>query len=425
MAAVIAVLVIFFGANISVGIARRMMLRRGKVDAADLAGDGVVIGFAAIDTLLIGIVVFLLCSLEPDWTFRIFIILFGLLLDLFLVAFLGSWFNWKGMLAVFAGVLVTAAGIVGYAYYMIYLEKITVPDHFDYMTFTPFMEDSLVLKPDEEPSLRFDDEDTLPRMDGATALYPVYAAFAQAVYPESLKDLEDVEKRSLVACSTTGTAYIHIVSGDCDIIFVAGPSEEQEKYAEEKGVQLVYTPIGQEAFVFFVHPDNPLDSITLDQIRSIYSGQTKRWSELGVKGLGKILAYQRTEGSGSQTALERYVMKDTPLMPATTEREVGSMGGIVEIVSPYRNHRNAIGYSFRFYCTALMKDFHVKLLAVNGVEPTLENIENGTYPLASCFYAVTRSDADENTLRLLEWICSPEGQAVVEKCGYSPLNTDK
>ena len=114
-------------------------------------------------------------------------------------------------------------------------------------------------------------------------------------------------------------------------------------------------------------------------------------------------------------------MRDTPLMPAEKEMMQDDMGGMVEQVSDYRNHRNAIGYSFRFYCTALMKNFNVKLLAVNGITPTVESIENGTYPLASVFYAVTRSDADENTLALLSWIRGPQGQALVEKTGYTPV----
>ena len=114
-------------------------------------------------------------------------------------------------------------------------------------------------------------------------------------------------------------------------------------------------------------------------------------------------------------------MGDTPLMPAKTEEIMTAMDGIVEQVSSYKNHPNAIGYSFRFYCTALMRGFDVKLLEIEGVAPTVENIENGTYPLASYFYAVTRSDADENTLRLLDWILSPQGQELVEKSGYTPL----
>ena len=58
---------------------------------------------------------------------------------------------------------------------------------------------------------------------------------------------------------------------------------------------------------------------------------------------------------------------------------------------------------------------------MNRIEPTTENIENGKYPLASNFDAVTRSDADANTLALLEWILGPQGQALVKKAGYTPL----
>ena len=302
-----------------------------------------------------------------------------------------------------------------------YLRDITLPEYFRIETYAPFAPNSLAVKLDTESTLRFAEDDKLPKMDGATALYPVYAAFGQAVYPEPLTDMMySYWWEGIIKCSTTASAYRRIVDGECDIIFVAGPSEEQEAYAAEKGIELVYTPIGREAFVFFVHPDNPVDGLTLDQIRSIYSGEITRWDQLGINGLGQILAYQRDEGSGSQTALERFVMRGTPLMPAEKETINDGMGLMVEQVSQYRNHRNAIGYSFRFYCTALMKGFDVKLLAVNGVKPTVENIENGTYPLASSFYAVTRSDADENTLALVEWICGPQGQQLVKKAGYTP-----
>ena len=65
-------------------------------------------------------------------------------------------------------------------------------------------------------------------------------------------------------------------------------------------------------------------------------------------------------------------MRDTPLMAPPREWILDGMDGMVEAVSNYRNHRNAIGYSFRFYCTALMKNFNVKLLAVNGVKPAAQ-----------------------------------------------------
>ena len=385
------------------------------------AHKGMIIGLSIADLITVGLFVFILCVLSVGWLPRVCIILIGIAVVLLPIVLMLRWWDWKPwVLLVFCAV----TGVCGLAYHVLhqdYLNRITLPDYFDYTDYTPFMEGSLVRTLDEPATLQFTDGDDLPRMDGATALYPVYAAIAQATYPESLAQKEIGEVLDIVDCTTTPVAYERIVNGDCDMIFVAGPSEKQDAYAKEKGVELVYTPIGQEAFVFFVHPDNPINGMTLEEIRGIYSGQITEWDQLGVKKLGKILAYQRDEGSGSQTALERFVMKDTPLMEPDKETVEDGMGGIIEQVSAYKNHRNAIGFSFRFYCTALMKNFDVKLLSIDGVEPTVENIENGKYPLASSFYVVTRSDADENTRALVEWICSEQGQALVEKTGYTKL----
>ena len=377
----------------------------------------------ALDGLVIGFFVLILCQFELRWYMKVLYILAGLLTIGLFLGLMCQWFNWKRFVAWFVCALLVGGCIGSVAVHDNYIKSITLREYFDYRTYEPFREDSLVKTLDEVSSLRFSEDDDLPRLDGATALYPIYAAFCQAVYPEPTE--EDYHFFwDIITCSTTTMAYRDIVDGRRDMIFVAGPSEAQEAYAAEKGVKLVYTPIGREAFVFFVHPDNPIDSLTLDQVRGIYSGAITRWDQLGVEGLGEILAYQRDEGSGSQTALQRFVMRDTPLMPADREKTIDGMGDIIERVSAYQNHRNAIGFSFRFYSTALMKDFDVKLLEINGVTPTVENIENGTYPLASSFYAVTRSDADENTLALLDWICGEQGQELIQKTGYTPIASE-
>ncbi len=384
-------------------------------------GRGSAIAAACVNAVPVGFVLLLVLAFDGREWYRV---VSWTAAGVLLIGFISGWalrvWNGRRIVVWLACFTLAVGGIWGSSRHEQYLRDITLPEYFRYEAYTPFTEDTLAVSMDEEPVLRFTMDDPLPGMDGATALYPVYAAFAQAVYPDAMSELKPWDIRETVACSTTASAYRRIVDGGCDIIFAALPSEEQEAYAAEKGVELKYTPIGREAFVFFVHPDNPIEGLTLDRIRGIYSGEITRWDQLGVGGLGKILAYQREEGSGSQTALKRFVMRDAPLMAADKETHVDGMGGIVESVSAYKNHRNAIGFSFRFYCTALMKNFDVKLLAVNGTAPTVENIENGTYPLASDFYAVTRSDADENTLALLEWICGPQGQALVEKTGYTP-----
>lgn len=219
-----------------------------------------------------------------------------------------------------------------------YRESITLREAQDLLDrYAPYGEDSLVARLDAPPTLRL--EEPLPRMDGATALYPIYSAFARALYPE-----EQIEGHLL--CSTTTGAWDAIVRGDADIIFTAAPNLEQLQEAEDRGVTLNFTPIGKEAFVFFVNAKNPIEGLTLAQVRSIYAGETTQWTDLDVPSLGRIRAFQREPGSGSQSALIR-LMGDAPLMTPPTRE--GDMGGIVHAVSDYQNHPGAIGYSFRFY----------------------------------------------------------------------------
>ena len=290
----------------------------------------------------------------------------------------------------------------------------TVASEINIHDYAPFTEGSAVKSLDEEAALTLEGE--LPVLDGATAMYPLYSAFVQAVYPENSAYHEE----GTVRASTTPYAYENLFNGEADIIFAAAPSENQIKLAERMGVKLQMTPIGREAFVFFVNKKNPVDGLTLEQIRGIYAGKSTSWSEVGGKE-EDIRAFQRPEDSGSQTALQN-LMGDTPIMEAPKEDIVSGMGGIIREVAQYKNYKNAIGYTFRYYSTEMVGNDEIKLLAIDGVAPTKENIRNGTYPIASEFYAVTAGTDNPNVPKLLEWILSTQGQALVEKVGYVPLS---
>ena len=407
-----AVLLLAFPAAIAGAV---LFVNREVARSADNA-HGIVI-MAVIDALLLGFVTWTICGFSLSWYNRALYIAMAVVIELMLIGWMAHFLNRKRLLLLLGMLALLIGGRVGTGLYDQYVESIRVRDSFDARLYRPFEENSLVKTLDESSHLKFSGDP--PRMDGATALYPVYAAFAQAAFPDSFRDMGRAERDNYIDCSTTSGAYKAIVNGDADIIFVAGPSAEQEAYAKEKGVELIYTPIGKEAFVFFVNPKNPIEGLTLEQVRGIYSGKITRWDELGVQGMGGIRAFQRSEGSGSQTALLK-LMGDTPLMDAPTETKMGGMLDIVEAAADYKNFKNAIGYSFRFYCTELITDFDVKLLSLNGVAPTRENIENGSYPVASYFYAVTRADADDNTKALVDWICGPQGQKLIDETGYTP-----
>lgn len=279
--------------------------------------------------------------------------------------------------------------------------------------YQPFRNSETLAMLNEPSSLKLNSN--LPRLDGATALYPLYASFVQAVYPDKYYSY----KNSEVMVNTTPEAYNNLIEGRVDMIFAAAPSFSQKTAARKEGVELKLTPIGREAFVFFVNADNPVHGLTTEQIRGIYAGEITRWSEVG--GDNKdIRAFQRPEGSGSQSMLER-VMDGRGLAEAPNEDVVSGMGGMIRQTADYRNHKNALGFSFLYYATEMVKDGNIRLLEMDGVTPNRTTIANGEYPLASEFYVVTAGSTNPNVDKLIQWILSPQGQFLIEQTGYTPL----
>ncbi len=279
----------------------------------------------------------------------------------------------------------------------------------DVRSYLPHEEGSDLPKIDS--SLKLTDD--LPVLDGAAALVPVYAAVIDNVYPKGCVTYEggvfsddnfygeNFASDSVMQYKNTVRGYQAIVDGTTDILFCAAPSEAQKQYAEEKGVELVYVPIGLEGFVFFVNEKNPVDNLTTEQIRKIYACEYTNWNEVG--GANRIInPVTRLEGSGSQTAFESFM----------GDYEIGRK-------SPLALTGASIGFSFRYYMDGIVENDSVKMLSLNGVQPTAENIRNRSYPIVAQFYAIYRADNEnENIPVLIDWLLSEEGQTLIEETGY-------
>ena len=253
----------------------------------------------------------------------------------------------------------------------------------------------------------------LPKLDGAAALVPVYASIIDNVYPEGCVTFdggsfssdnyygENFAPDSAMQYKNTVRGYQAIVDGDTDIFFSAAPSEAQRAYAEEQGVELVYVPVGLEAFVFFVNENNPIENLTVEQIRKIYAGEITNWADVG--GANRVInPVSRLAGSGSQTTMEAFM----------GDYEIGAK-------SPFAITGGSIGFSFRYYMDGIVGNQKVKMISLNGVYPSAENIQNGTYPVIAQFYAIYRADNDnENIPILIDWLLSDEGQQIIEGSGY-------
>ncbi|MCL2186091.1 MAG: substrate-binding domain-containing protein [Treponema sp.] len=334
-----------------------------------------------------------------------------------LIAFLVLW-NILSSKKVFLLLLVQVPciiiGIV-FLQYHFYVQSIPAADEEDiYLwSYMPYKDDNRLAKLNEESKLKI--KDNLPVLDGATALYPVYASFAQAVYPEENYDFS----KSSVLCSRTNGAYENLFEGKADIIFCAEPSDSQ--FFISKDFNLKFVPIGREAFVFFVNKENPVSNLTIDDIKGIYSGKIKNWKKLN--GLNKsIRVFQRPENSGSQTILKK-TMGGVPLIKPRRENVSRGMGSIINQVAVYRNFSNAIGYSFLYYTSAMARNDKIKFLSIEGIYPSRKTIQDNSYPFSDNFYAIYIDDENknDNIERFIEWILSNQGQFLISETGYIPI----
>jgi len=259
----------------------------------------------------------------------------------------------------------------------------------------------------ESPTLVIDSDH--PRMIANRALYPLCTAAIGApsfgITSSSIKAL----------CRRANR---------CDMSFTFRPSDRLLLQTTDAEVELVITPIGYEAFVFFVNENNPVDNLSLDQIRDIYSKRVTRWNRVGGKN-ERITAFQRDEGSGSQDMFIS-IMGNVPIAPPLRE-EFRRPPFIIPatpyaVIAEYRNYNNAIGFSYRYYVETLHTHDGIKLLNINGIAPTIENIQNGTYPLIGELVIISRADnTNPNVPKLTEWFLSPQGQQLVRDVGYVPL----
>lgn len=285
-----------------------------------------------------------------------------------------------------------------------------------------------------EEGLYIADWGTYPSMDGSTVCVPLAMELAR-----QWLDLAEEDLNGFVNFSTTPNAYDRLTEGKAnptvtipskgimmddthpiDIVIGTGPNADERRAAEEAGKELVMVPVCYDAFVFLVNSENPVNGLTADQIRRIYSGTIRLWGEVGGEEELPIAAYQRPHGSGSQTAMEELVMQGWNLTAAETNMISDGMSDLIAQIGSYDNAKEALGYSYLYYVNGLYKSGDVKVLTVDGAAPTDENLQNGTYPFTVYYYAVYEK-GNETAARFVDWMISDEGQACVKQAGYVPL----
>lgn len=257
---------------------------------------------------------------------------------------------------------------------------------------------------------------SLPEMDGSTSAAPLEAGLKSHILGITYS-----KARELVEHTTTHKSFERLINGEVDMIFSVPISAEQEENAKAKGLTLTQVPAAKEGFVFVVNVNNPVESLTSEQLREIYSGKITNWSEVGGND-EPIIAYQRNQDSGSQNYMTEF-MGETPLIAPEAKYIESGMGGIMDAVAAYDNAENAIGYSVYSYAAQMYANANkVKFISVDGVKPTKATMADGSYPLSSCTYMICADKSAEKAKPFMDWVASDEGQTAVLESGYLPVN---
>ena len=262
--------------------------------------------------------------------------------------------------------------------------------------------------------------DEFPITDGSTACIPL---IAQIMADTTGMDLETAQ--SCVNTNTTAWAWRNLSlyggsEGDATKLIIAyeAPESVKEEMAAE-GDPLDQKAIGRDALVFIVNDDNPMQSLSQQQIKDIYAGKITNWKEVGGAD-SPIVAFQRGEDSGSQTLFQKLLIQGGELMEAPTELAPTEMGGLVDRIAEFNHSANAIGFSVYYYIDQMYSKPGLRLLAVDGVLPSNESIADQRYPLCNAFYAAVRQDSAEGTpeRKVYDWLSTDAGRACIVRSGY-------
>lgn len=222
----------------------------------------------------------------------------------------------------------------------------------------------------------------------------------------------------------SGTGITSLINGTVDLANASRQIKTEElEAARENGIEPVEFVVARDAIAIIVHPSNPVDSLTLQQLSDIYSGKIQNWLELGGEDRPIVLLSRETNSGTHVYFLEEVVRlgnaEDTLLFSVDTLLLPSSEGIGTEV----RQNPNAIGYDGLGYVTDDMKT-----VAVSKGEgeafwpPTVETVNTGNYPIARDLYIYTAGEPQGAIKTYLEWILSLEAQQIVLDLGFVPVS---
>ena len=245
---------------------------------------------------------------------------------------------------------------------------------------------------------------------------------SDTVLPFSQKAAEVYLKKHAEASVTvigggSGVGIAAMIDGTCDIAQSSRPIKTKEKkQAQKNGVEPVETVVALDALTVIVHPSNPVKELTIQQLGDIFTGTLTNWKDVGGKDM-PIVVYSRESSSGTYAFCREHVLDNREyaasalLAPAT--------GAIVQSIS---QTEGAIGYIGMAYLTDSVTALKVAAEAGQPfVGASVETAASGSYPIARQLYYYTSGQPKGEAKAFIDYVLSPDGQALVAGLGYVPV----
>jgi phosphate transport system substrate-binding protein len=218
----------------------------------------------------------------------------------------------------------------------------------------------------------------------------------------------------------SGVGLAALINGSTDIAESSRPikDSEKEQVRSKRNADVVELPVALDGLAVYIHEQNPIGELTLEQLKKVYTGAVKNWKDLGGKD-ERIILYGRENSSGTYVYFKEHVLENADYYPTTQ-----TLPGTAAVINAVSKDIRGIGYGGIAYAKGVKAIKVKKNASTPGVEPTLDNVQKNIYPISRFLYWYLAGQPKDQLKQLADWVMTAEGQAVVNDVGYYPLPAD-
>jgi phosphate transport system substrate-binding protein len=224
-------------------------------------------------------------------------------------------------------------------------------------------------------------------------------------------------QRIQVTGGGSGTGIAALINGGTDICEASRPMKDKEKamVRSRHSQEVTEIPVALDGIAIYVPETSPIQSLTIAQIKGIYTGNITNWKDVGGKDQ-RIVAYSRENNSGTYVFFKEHVLDNEDF-----GRNIQTLPGTAAVVNAVSKDAASLGYGGIAYASGIRAVAVKKDDSAEGIIPSLETVESGSYPLSRQLFFYTVGAPAGEAKAFIDWVLGSEGQKICQAVGYYPL----